>query len=230
MDKSKIFEVLLPGDQRAREIRATFRNRMEKLYTGWDDDFDKQYDNHSFLFLLKDHDGRFLANCRIVFKYRGKDTYLTPMEMGDVSKFQIPSQDKTVCEGGMMSFASKESALLLSYCVCRWMKENRVGRCYVTHDVKNILIKRLYTQKLGFSKIDGAIVQFSEFKSRKSGLPTEWQVLVATVERSLEVLEQSFMNNGGFHYESESYPKLVDWRGEGRETTHEKEMAAALVS
>lgn len=230
MDKSKVFEVLLPGDPRAGEIRATFRNRMEKLYTGWDDNFDKQYDNHSFLFLLSNHSGSSLANCRVVFKHRGKGTYLTPMEMGDVSKFLIPLQDKTVCECGMMSFVSKEAALLLSYCVCRWLIENRVKWCYVTHDVKNILIKRLYIQKLGFSKIDGAMVQFSEFKSRKSGLPVEWQVLVTTLERSMEILGQISKDSDSFHYESEKYPKLVDWMGEDREAVQKEEMAAALVS
>jgi hypothetical protein len=223
------FEVLLPGNHRADNVRTTFRSRMEKLYIGWDDNFDRQYDNHSFLFLLSDHSGRFLANCRVVFKHRGQDTFLTPMEMGDVSKFLIPVQDKTACECGMMSFVSKEAALVLSYCVCRWLTENQVSRCFVTHDVRNILMKRLYTQKLGFSRVDGAIVQFSEFKSRKSGRAVEWQVLGTTLERSLEVLGQLHLDSGGFPYDSKDYPKLGDWLERDREIAHKKE-AAALIS
>ena len=221
MQKSQRFEVLLPGDCRAEEVRATFRNRMEKLYIGWDDTFDRQYDNHSFLFLLHDGGGEFLATCRLVFKYRGRNVYLTPMEMGDVSRFSISCQAQKVCEGGMMSFVSKEAALKLSYGVCRWMTENRVECCYTTYDIRNILIKRLYTQKLGFSMVDGAVIKFSEFKSRKNGLPVEWQVLYTTLDKSWTTLTQLETYNEGFYYEGDKYPRLTDWLNAEREMVYQ---------
>jgi hypothetical protein len=63
---------------------------MKKLYTGWDDDFDRCFNNHSFLFSLRDYDGSLLATYRLVFKRDGENIYTTPMEMGDVSRFLIP--------------------------------------------------------------------------------------------------------------------------------------------
>ena len=88
MQKPETFEVLLPGDPNADIVRTTFRTRMQKLYTGWDDTFDRQFDTHSFLFLLRDNHKDFLATCRLIFEQHGEMRYLTPMEMGDTLQWR----------------------------------------------------------------------------------------------------------------------------------------------
>ena len=221
------FEVLLPEAPRAERIRSTFRGRMEKLYSGWNDSFDRQFDHHSFLFVLYGIDGEFLATCRLTFKHRGERLYSVPAEMGDVSKFSVPSEFSRVCEGGMVSFVSKEAVLKLMYGVVSWSLENKIDRCYITYDTKNILIKRLYTQTLCFSMVEGAVVKFSEFKSKKSGLPVEWQVLEATPESGREALTKMRESGVECHYEYGKHPKLMDWTMDNRESAYEGVVSVA---
>ena len=113
----------------------------------------------------------------------------------------------------MVSFVSKEAVLKLMNGVCSWAIENQVERCYITYDTQNILIKRLYTQMLGFSAVEGAIVQFSGFKSSKSGLPVEWQMLEAPLEKGSWILEKLREASSAFNYEYGKYPGLADWKG-----------------
>lgn len=208
-----IFEVHPPSTSLTEDIRFTFRQRMGKLYSGWSDSFDRQFDHHSFLFVIRDGcDGEFLATCRLIFKYKNEITYLTPMEMGDVSRFVIPSSSQFICEGGMVSFTSRNAVLELMYGVCNWMMENGIEQCYTTYDTKNSLIKRLYTRTLKFSVMEGKVVQFSEFKSRENGLPVEWQVVAGNPqEKGAEVLNQLRANGTNLHYENGKHSSLTDW-------------------
>jgi hypothetical protein len=130
----------------------------------------------------------------------------------------------------MVSFTFKENALTLMYAVCSWMMENQVDFCYTTYDVRNLLIKRLYTQILDFLLVGDEFVEFSEFKSRKTGLPVKWQVLNNSYENSLGILENLWAKGAGFQYEYGKYPRLMDWVKKNWGIAQKKERAVSYVS
>lgn len=72
-----------------------------------------------------------------------------------------------------------------------------------------------------------AVVKFSEFKSKKSGLPVEWQVLEATPESGREALTKMRESGVECHYEYGKHPKLMDWTMDNRESAYEGVVSVA---
>ena len=214
MKENGVFEVLLPGTELAEEVRTTFRTRMERLYSGWSDNYDRQYDDHSFLFVLRgEHSGELMATCRIVFKQYNDKRYLTPMEMGDASKYAIPCEPgQVVCEGGMVSFVSRDAILKLMYNTLSWLVENNVTHIYTTYDTSNSLIKRLYTRTLKFPMVEGHVATFSDFKSKKTGEAVDWQVVGGSLkDKAQEVQLELQSKDPTLSYVAGQYSRLEDW-------------------
>jgi hypothetical protein len=196
------FKVLPPGNGDVELVRRTFSGRMAKLYTGWSDEYDRRFDSHSFSFLLEDGHGPPLATCRLIFKRLSCTTIQTPMESAD-RPFYLGDQ-RNVCEGGGVSFVSRQSVVNLMYGVWVWCLANRVEPVYTTYDVGNPLIRRLYTRVLGFRLKEGAIVSYEGFKEKDTGLPVQWQVCVADLTSASTVLAQ--LRKAGATLELDSMP------------------------
>lgn len=211
MSEREQSEVWPPGHPRVEDARAIFRSRMTKLYDGWDDDYDRQFDDHSFLFVLHDGADEFLATCRLVFKQMRGRSYRLPMEMAALSSFTPHDKTARCCEGGMVSFTSRRHALALMYGVTTWLTDNDLDLCLTTYDVSNPLMRRLYTRTLQFAPVAGAIVRYSGFKWRENGEPVAWQVVQASRPTASPVLAGLAAAGVEPYRYDERCPRLVDW-------------------
>lgn len=213
------FDVIKPGNIEIHEdIRSTFRNRMEKLYIGWDDCYDKQFDNHSFLFVLKDNTvNEYVGTCRLIFKRSCKNVYLTPMEIADKSNFSLANEiGLDVCEAGMLSFKSMEALRALMKGLGLWILENKIRQVYTTYDINNQLTKRFYLKTLCYSVVEQTIIEFSNFKAKKDNSIVKWQVVKLNVLDKAEEIRKNLKIDSftyyNFEYEYGKYYKLVEWQ------------------
>jgi hypothetical protein len=184
---------------------------MAARYDGWDDEYDRQFDDHSFLFVLNGRTDDYLATCRLVFKQIGGRSFLLPMETADLSRFTPPETAARCCEGGMISFTSRLNALVLLYGVATWLLENDVDLCLTSYDVNNPLMQRLFTRTLQFLPVAGAVAQYSGFTWKENGLPVPWQVVQVRRPAAQHVLA-GLVAAGVEPYQSEEgAPRLADW-------------------
>jgi len=204
-------EVWPPGHPRIEDARAMFRDRMTKLYDGWDDDYDRQFDDHSFLFVLRNGGSDYQATCRLVFKRMRGRSHTLAMERADLSSFTPAGGFTRYCEGGMVSFTSRRAALDLMYGVTIWLIENDVDLCLTTYDVNNPVMQRLYTRTLQFAPIDGAIVRYSGFTRKEDREPVAWQVVQATRPTARPVLEGLVAAGVEPYQLPQDCPRLEDW-------------------
>jgi hypothetical protein len=210
MHENASFEVWAPGHPGTETLRGVFRARMSRRYDGWNDAYDRQFDDHSFLFVRRDAHGEYLATCRLVFKRIRGRTHALPMELADVSSFSPSPEYQRCCEGGMISFTSRPHALALMYGVTIWLVENDVDLCLTTYDVSNPLMQRLFTRTLGFSLVDAGVACYSGFTWKDNGEPVPWQVVQATRPSAQGVLER-LTAAGVQPCRQADAPRLDDW-------------------
>lgn len=213
-------------------VRKTFRTRMEKLYDGWDDGYDSQWDGHSFLFVLKqekesaggitmkDDNGQdqlLAATCRLVVKRYEGITFATPMEKADLSNYVINESYGNCCEGSMLSYSSVESLKVLASYVFNWLIEN--GFDYITscYDENNPLMERLYLNSFGFDKVPGAVVKYSGFYSKKTCGLVGWQVIKENVKKQMPSIVQSLAAETGELYPKNTFPSVKEFLQEKSE-------------
>ncbi len=168
------FEIWPPGHPNTAAVRKTFAERMSRLYLGWDDDFDSRFDAHSYLFVLWDG-VTYHATCRLIFKWLGDASILTPCETADGSRYGIPDNDRT-CEGSMASMTSVAAFRRLMYGAWSWLIENDVTGLYTTYDIDNALIRRFYTRTLAMEDVPGATVVYRDFVRKADLEPVVWQM------------------------------------------------------
>ncbi|TKR29242.1 hypothetical protein FCE95_13840 [Luteimonas gilva] len=190
------FEIWSPGHPNTAAVRKTFSDRMSRLYLGWDDDFDRQFDAHSYLFVLWDGVGTYHATCRIIFKRLGGAPVLTPCETADGGRFSLPDED-TACEGSMVSMTSTQALRRLMYGVTRWLMENGVTRVYTTYDTNNALIRRFHTRILAMDEIAGATVVYRDFLRKDSLEPACWQMVQVNPVRMGATMLANLLKAGG---------------------------------
>ena len=188
------FVVMYPGDSRIEHVRGLMRTAMCKRYAGWDDDFDRQFDDRTVWFALC-VDEEYVATCKLIFKSHDEKWHPTPIELGDLSQHHISEHHPRVCEGGGVSYTDQRYAIDLMYGIGEWMLEEDIGPCYTTYEVTNPIIQKLYTRVLGFEEVADALVSFSSFKLKKTGAPAQWQVVrlstdPANVKRRMRRLEK----------------------------------------
>lgn len=170
------FVVMHPGDFRIEQVRDVMRKAMCKRYEGWDDDFDRQFDDRTVWFALEAGE-EYVATCKLIFKSHNETWCPTPIELGDLAQHDIPERHPSVCEGGGVSYTDQRYAIDLMYGIGEWMLEQNIGPCYTTYDVTNPVIQKLYTRVLGFQEVVDAQVSFSSFLRKKTGAPAQWQVV-----------------------------------------------------
>lgn len=190
------FEIWPPGHPNTAAVRKTFAERMSRLYLGWDDGFDSQFDRHSYLFVLWDGVATYHATCRLIFKWLGDASILTPCETADGSRYGLPDRDRT-CEGSMVSMTSVAALRRLMYGVCSWLMKNEVTRLYTTYDIDNALIRRFYTRTLGFDDIPDAVIVYRDFVHRDSLEPVAWQMVAGNPVRTGPTTLANLLKAGG---------------------------------
>lgn len=210
------FSILEPSSHRVDTIRKTFSSRMEKLYNGWSDEFDKQWDNHSFLILLEDldaenEDSRYQATCRVVIKRFNTVEFSTPMEHADILNFNLSEKFKNCCEGSMVSFKSVKAFHNMMYYLCSWVMDNNLDHVITCYDVNNPLFKRLHNGT-GFWEIDDAFLIYSGFYSKKTDQLVKWQVVDGDLNaRGNLVKEKLFENLAPVECDYDNLPNIEQW-------------------
>lgn len=207
------FEVWPPGHPETDLVRRGFAARMLRHYTGWCDNYDRQFDSHSFMFVRYAPDsGEYLATCRVVFKRLAGQIIATPSEIADLDCYSLPITSPTCCEGSMVGFATPHDMRTLMYGVITWLIANGVDEIFTTYDAANILTKRVFTRMLGFHPVSGAVVRYRSFIVTSTGEPASWQVIRANpLVDGMNVL-QRLVAAGVAPYELPSEcPKLADW-------------------
>ena len=224
-------EIWKPSYGEIESVRKTFKTRMEKLYNGWNNEYDKQWDRNSFLFALKqkgaDSSGFlpnnkveqtlgqkndvFTATCRIVIKRYNNFEFTTPMEQADISFYKLPEYYGNCCEGGMVSFSSIGSMKTLMFYVCNWLIENNFDYITTCYDVKNPLMKRLYINTLEFENVENAILKYSGFTSKKNSGLVKWQVVEANLKKQAKFISDKLSKDSKIEYKYKNYPTVQDW-------------------
>lgn len=206
MDKIHIWQ---PGEGDRHGVRQIFRQRMEKLYSGWSDEYDQQWDNNSFLFALESN-GEYQATCRIAIKRYHEITFATSMEKAEIKSYNI-NGFKNICgEANMFSFTSIAALKKLSYYITAWLIENEFDFLFTCYDTDNPLTKRVFTRTLKFSIVEDGILIYSGFTSKKKNRAVKWQVVVNerdSVHFILELLSENIEDV----YETGKYPSLKEW-------------------
>ncbi|MBB6429383.1 hypothetical protein [Algisphaera agarilytica] len=68
---------------------------MSRGHEGWDDTFDRQFDDRAVWFYLTKERGKHLAAARLIFRKAGEHSGPLPSDLGDLSRF-LPPDDGTV--------------------------------------------------------------------------------------------------------------------------------------
>jgi len=199
-----------PNSGRISEIRETFRNRMEKLYEGWSDEYDKQWDEHSFHLAYKEGNN-YLATCRLIVKRYNEIEFTTPMEQADISNYKIPANYKNCVEGGMVSFSSISALKILMLYACDWLLENKFNYLVTCYDVNNKLIEKLYMNVLGLVKVDRAVLKYSGFINKKDKNIVAWQVVDGDVNKEGLRIKEALSKELNIDTTGFSFPSVQEW-------------------
>lgn len=203
------FEIWKPLEGDVEGVRKTFKHRMQKLYDGWKDEFDSQWDKNSFLFVLKKN-GEYIATCRIIIKRYHNIIFQVPMENASIQSYDLSEYFDICAEGGMVSFKDLKSFRKLMYCVASWAYENEVDYLFTCYDIGNTLIRRLYVDTLNFEKVENVQLIYGGFSSKKYKKEVKWQVVRSDKEHGRSTMDK-LTDESDFTYETGKYPRLNDW-------------------
>jgi len=163
------------------KARQTVALAMGKIYEGWNNDLDRQFDRSAIYFTLQDAESSHIhSTCRVIFARspNGERVNSFPLDFASPPS-PVPTSEK-FCEGGGVSFKTPHAARHLMYCVGIWLYANDIGDLYTTYDILNPLIKRFYTKTCGMELVPDAVVTFRKFTSAETGKTVSWQVVRGT--------------------------------------------------
>jgi len=190
-------------------VRNTFRQRMQKLYQGWSDTYDAQWDKNSFLFALKDDD-EYLATCRVIIKKYHSVHFKTPMEEASIQSFSLEDYHGICIEAGMLSFKTLKSFGKLMYHVGGWLLENNFDHVFTCYDLENPLIKRLYVEVMNFEEIENALIIYEGFNAKKTNEEVTWQVVKLNNELRTKTMD-TLRAYSDCDYQNGVFPTIKSW-------------------
>lgn len=167
---------------------------MNTVYHGWNDELDRQFDDAAVFFLVRQKsDGPITATCRIYLPelINGREF---PLSIASTNPFIYKSFSKNALEGGGLMMADMDSVRYVMYGAAKWLLENNYGDVYMTYDIRNKFIERLYLEEFGFEKVEHLPLEYSDFLYQDSKKPVRWQVVVDRQDTRQERF-QGFLNS-----------------------------------
>ena len=179
------------NDDRANKARQIIKKNLERLYSGWSDDYDREYDSQAIWFAVeRDEVSNFTATVKLLFRgTECSDHLLLPMERGDISSFSIPLDiNGYAFEASGLSFTHQADLDNLMHLFLSWLQSKGVGNCYsILHKANKFVLN--YDTNVGkFRIVDGKYVIFSSFCRKNK--PVEWQVICQSPSDREEALIQ----------------------------------------
>lgn len=153
---------------------------MSRGHHGWDDEFDRQFDDRAVWFHLETA-GKHLAGLRLIFHQMGVTAGPLPSDLGDLDVFHPQESDRPICESSGLSFRSRKGLTLLLPVFIRWMMDRQLGPVYSLYDASNEFVHWLQCELLCFRHVPGGQVTFEGFTYRggeRDGVPVTWQATV----------------------------------------------------
>lgn len=156
-------------------VRNQIAANMGDRFTGWDNEFDRQFDWHSRFFLLFDHD-RIVAGTRIVFAGSFWPQSRLPLECSDGS-VEINTEKGDVAEFSGLWFEDVSLGKLVCALATEWvMAFSSDPPIYAVYEQGNRVIKRIYTRSFGLEEVPHAAIQYNGFRYSDSNLPVPWSL------------------------------------------------------
>lgn len=171
-----LVHIIYPGHREVERLRGALREAMSVDYSGWSDDYDRQFDARSLWFALaEDARSPTLAALRLVFSELGALRGPLPMETADVSMPNRRAEGPAVEASGFW-FRRWVHGMVVIHAMTTWILENDVRQLYALHDVRNSAIRGLHHGVLKLRPMPEARVSFSSFRSRADLTPVIWEV------------------------------------------------------
>ena len=97
---------IFTGTGEAEEVRSHFRRFMSRGHKGWDDTFDRQFDDRAVWLHLTGDRGKHLAAARLIFRKVGDRDGPLPSDLGDLAAFMPPDDGSTALSAGATTVSS----------------------------------------------------------------------------------------------------------------------------
>lgn len=171
------FQVVTPGSELFERCRSEAARCMSALYRGWDTDFDRQFDEATLAFCLI-HPARpeeIAATLKIVYKDRLPEGLALPLELADHAPHSAPHG---AIEVSGFALRDRRAARRLCEAAIAWVHVRGLGDIYSCYDVDNPTTRRLFMGHAGLVEAGTPALAFDSVRSRRTGLPVRWRVLV----------------------------------------------------
>lgn len=181
------------NDHRANKARQIIKKKLKRLYSGWSDDYDQEYDSQAIWFAIeRDEVSDFTATVKLLFRGTERRNHLLlPMERGDISSFSIPLDiNGYAFEASGLSFSYEYEADLdnIMHLFLSWLQSKGVGDCYSILHRANRFVLDYDTNVAKFKIVDDKYVIFSNFRRKQN--PVKWQVICQSPSDREEALIQ----------------------------------------
>lgn len=172
--------VFTGNDPCVDKARNCISKRLDRLYDGWSDEYDREYDNQAIWFVIeRENIPDYTATVKLLFRDFGCPSHsLLPMERADLTSFALPPDKRGYAfEASGLSFEKGYEADMnnLVHLFLSWMKFKSIDSCYSICHKTNKFVFEYETRVLKFKVVAEQYVTFSSFCRKKK--PVEWQVI-----------------------------------------------------
>jgi len=179
----KKYKFLISRNKEAYELtRKKISYEISKYYTGWDDDFDRKFDDHSLFFILKDYNDNYLAASRLIL---AENDHKIPIEyaISDINFNEFSRNE--IAEYSGYWFKTPGYGLTLAYLGAVWIYKNLHKNLdiYAIFDSKNIILKNIYLSAMKFQLIDEIFLRYENFYYKNTNEPVVWNLALECAEK-----------------------------------------------
>lgn len=167
-------------------VRNKIKSEIDKRFYGWSNEHDRQFDDSSIFFLLKDDTGQLKAAIRMVISRPGGAVVPASQTTGEV---RLDFSNSLEYSG--LWFDRFCHCLCLAGMVGRWVASNFPDQdVFGIFESSNRVIQRIYLRSFGMEVVDHPPIQYQGFRYIESGDTVLWQLSICRRESRIQRSEQ----------------------------------------
>jgi hypothetical protein len=183
------------SDERVETARNQIQHAYSKRYTGWDNEFDRQFDHQTIWFVIDDGNDTFGAIARFVFWDRD-NAHHRPLSinLADDATWQCYTDIRIQAEATGLIYTNQDNLYALVYAMFTWLDDKGIEICYSIFNPNHERVRNFNEQVLNFQPIADATMKFNNFRSVRDNQSVIWQIASQT-EKQRKVCIKNLKGN-----------------------------------